>query len=340
VSVAALAVVAAQVTFVAPAVRGEGSCPAAAEVARQLTPLLPASRGADEPEIVELVFAGADAIVRLRGADGRVSHERVLDRAASCDARAEEAAVLVAAWEADLHADVAFPASSGPTPAPMAPASPASAGAPAALAAPAPSLVGPPGATGAGDPAPGVAPVAFVAKRGEGDARPVGLAVGAEVFVAAAGLADAAPAGAVEVTLTTGARVHARLALLATGAHELELTPGRVAWRRAALSAGALADLVRGRVSLQVRASVLAGVVMASGSGFTKNYDATSAEVGADAGLRVGVPLTPRFGLWAELSGAAFPGRERVSVLNVISAPALPSWELDGGLGASFSFFP
>jgi hypothetical protein len=317
-----LVVLAAQLAFVAPAVRGPSTCPSAAEVARRLTPLLPATTGGGEAEVVEVVPTDGAAIVRLREADGHVSHERVLERAAGCDARADEAAVLVAAWEADLHADVVFPAL--PAPAPV--ALPVVASAP-----PAPPQVTPPPAV----------PVAVTAKQGgENRAPPFALALGAEVFVAAPAFADGTPAGAVELTGAGGGRVHGRVALLATGTHDLALSPGRVAWRRAALGAGALVDLVRGRVSLDARVGALAGVIVSRGSGFTTNYDATSAQVGADAGLRVGVPLTPRFALWAELSGAVFPGRQRLSVLNVPSAPELPTWEIDGGLGASFSLFP
>jgi hypothetical protein len=40
-----MAVVAAQLAFAAPVVRGEGACPSAAEVARRLNPLLPATSG-------------------------------------------------------------------------------------------------------------------------------------------------------------------------------------------------------------------------------------------------------------------------------------------------------
>jgi hypothetical protein len=160
------------------------------------------------------------------------------------------------------------------------------------------------------------------------------------VLQAAPGFAHPTPPGAGQVTGAGGGRVNGRVALLATGAHDLALAPGRVAWRRAALGAGALVDLVRGRVSLDARAGALAGVIVSSGSGFTTNYDATSLQVGADVGLRVGARLTPRFALWAELSGAVFPGRQHLSVLNVSSAPELPTWEIDGGLGASFSLFP
>ena len=268
------------------------------------------------PDVVELISKDGGAVVRMWDAAGSLSHQRALPAEASCAERATEAAVLIAAWEADLHADVAFPPVVAPEPPPLPPAVAVrreSSTPPEMSAISAPRVTGP---------------------------RSLDFAVGGELFVAAPPSAGVAPAGAVEAMWSGGGRFRGRLALMVTGTHGLRLAPGAVSWRRAALGAGVVLDLVRRRVSVDLRADALGAALIAQGSGFSADYGATSWQVGGDIGLRVSLPLGPRFAIWADLAAANFPGKERLSVLNVSTTPVLPAWEVQGGLGASFSLAP
>jgi hypothetical protein len=306
--------------FASPQLRGDVICPSAAEVGLRLSPLLPNAPTVDAegtaPDVVELVSKDGGTVVRMWDAAGSLSHQRELPVEASCAERAAQAAVLIAAWEADLHADVTFP--------------PVVARAPPAL---------PPAVAARRESAPPPEVSAISAARVAGPPS-LDLAVGGELFVAAPPAAGVAPASAVEATWSGGGRVRGRLALMVTGTHGVRLTPGAVSWRRAALGAGVMFNLVRRRARLDLRADALGAAVIAQGSGFSADYGATSWQVGGDVALRVSLPLGPRFAIWADLAAANFLGKERLSVLNVSTTPVLPAWEVQGGLGASFSLAP
>lgn len=314
---------AAYVAFTPPQVRGTGDCPSAAEVTARLTPLLPrqgsgeASSDAlsDPGDEVELATVDGAIVAKLRDPNGDVVHQRVT-AATACADRATEIAVLVAIWEADLHSDVAFPAIAGaaeevPSKEPAAPSAPALAVAQA---------VDPPRAS----PAPG----------------PSELSLGAALSFVAPPSQGVVPAGWIEATWKRGLPVRARLALSASGTHEIELSPGTVSWRRVSLGLGAMADLGRGRARASLRAGAVLGALISRGSGFSFDQSATSWQLGADAGLRGGFALTPRVVAWAEAGLAGFPGTQRLAVLNVSEQRAVPRWEAFAGLGASFSWSP
>jgi hypothetical protein len=300
---------AAYAAFTPPEVRGAGSCPSAAEVAARLGPLLPWERGAADAraDVVELTSAGGVTIVRLRDPDGNVVDERTT--AAACDERAAEIAVLVAAWEADLHTHLAFP---------------------------------PPAAARAKPPTPpAAAPRATISqetKPAPAATTRTTVSLGAAVSMVAPPSQGLAPAGWVEGTWGRGATptFRGRLSLGATGAHEIALAPGTVTWRRAAIGLGAMAGFGSARAHAALRAGALLGAIMSRGSGFDVDQSATSWQVGADAGLRGELALTPRFAIWADVGLAGFPGRQRVAVHNVAQTAALPRWEAQAGLGASF----
>lgn len=315
---AAAALLSLQVAFEPPEVRAAGVCPSAADVAARLGPLLPAAShdGAANPDVVELAERPAELHVRLRDPDGSVSHDRVLVAGPSCGERAAAAAAIIAAWEADLHADVAFPTSPEP---PVAPA-PEPARPPEVPAEPPPIIVTAPGAGG----------------RYEATAVPPVATVGVELFAAAPGGGGPVPAGSAEVTRSLTDRIHGRASMLATGIHALTLGPGQVTWRRVGLGLGAIVDLTRGRLWTRGRADVSVAAVFAQGRGFSINQNATSWQIGLDLGGRVGVNLTPRISLWADVGMADFPGAQRFSVENAGSAPPVPGLEVQAGLGLSF----
>lgn len=84
-------------------VRGATTCPRAEEVAASLAGMLPAEDGAGVPVAdVALLKEDGDLIVELRRASGELIGEKRIARTLTCGARAETAAVFVAAWEARL----------------------------------------------------------------------------------------------------------------------------------------------------------------------------------------------------------------------------------------------
>ena len=207
-------VLTAYLAFVPPEVQGVGTCPSAAEVTVRLEPLLPVAARAGEgaADVVVLEASAAQAFVRLRDPDGRVAQERVLEAGLSCADRATEAAVLVAAWEADLHADVAFPDTEPPRVAPSVPVPSAMVGAP-----PSASPVPVPAATVS---AAHMAPPLVAGP-------PFEATLGVELLLATPSDAGATPAGSIETTWSRGGRWHGRAAISATGAHTLALPPDR-----------------------------------------------------------------------------------------------------------------
>ncbi len=89
-------------------VQGESVCPRPDEVARALDPLLvPGDRGAIHGR-AELVPDGPSLRLRLLRPDGTLLSEKRLSAEPSCAAMAETVAVVLAAWVAQLQADMPY----------------------------------------------------------------------------------------------------------------------------------------------------------------------------------------------------------------------------------------
>jgi hypothetical protein len=88
-----------------PLIRAEGTggCPSAGEVSARLAGLLGPAVAADPPEVLQMTVAPAGLRLRLWRADGTLVAERTIVRTERCAEMAETAAVLTAAWEADLR---------------------------------------------------------------------------------------------------------------------------------------------------------------------------------------------------------------------------------------------
>jgi hypothetical protein len=88
-----------------PVIRAEGTgaCPSAEQVSAQLAGLLGAGAGDEAPEVLQMAAAPAGLRLRLWRADGTLVAERTITRTSRCAEMAEAAAVLTAAWEADLR---------------------------------------------------------------------------------------------------------------------------------------------------------------------------------------------------------------------------------------------
>src|SRR5690348_8668873 len=91
---------------VAMRIQAPGTCPASADVERQLAPLLPAGIMAGVPDIAALE-ENADGTLTLSLAQfdrGAITRRR-LPRANTCQEQAQTVAVALAVWEAQIHPD-------------------------------------------------------------------------------------------------------------------------------------------------------------------------------------------------------------------------------------------
>src|SRR5262245_20046348 len=98
---------------------GDTTCPAAADVAAELAPLMPPGDRRARPDGATLASrrtAGLPdgVVVRLERPDGSVIGKRHLAPSASCSELARSAAALVAAWETELHPEVSLPVDKPP----------------------------------------------------------------------------------------------------------------------------------------------------------------------------------------------------------------------------------
>src|SRR4051812_39512595 len=89
------------------AVEGAPTCPAPAEVTARLQTLLPRLDPWDAIEHAQLVEDGVVLRVTLTDAKGALVAERLLPANASCAALADAAALVIAAWKSDVHAQFA-----------------------------------------------------------------------------------------------------------------------------------------------------------------------------------------------------------------------------------------
>jgi hypothetical protein len=273
-------------------VRGNTTCPEPDDVTRALAALLSSAA----PDTKESADVGADddgdgIRLRLLRADGTVLAEKRL-LPAPCAELAETAAVVLGVWQAELHPELhlAFDVperktAAAPVPAPTANTPPP--------AAPSPSV----------DTTPASPPLSVtVASR----SRPT--EIGGTPWVGTIGVggllsfqgSTVAPGLSIEGSARPrdGAWGGA-LAFSATGEHTEALGPGAAGWRRVAAAAGVVGHADRGRVSLEVGADLVPGLLLVRGSGFTVVRSTTVWDLAAALRARLGVGLG-RLQPWVE----------------------------------------
>jgi len=279
------------------AVESATGCPAAAEVEQRLAVLLPPAAAGEAPARATIVEEGGALRVRLVGADGALLAERALTIAASCADRANVVAVVIAAWDVAQRAEHVEDPTLPHAARPPAP--------PTTLAA-----VVPP-------PAPPAGPRLELS------------------FAPAVTLADGAalPSGALAAALW-GRRLGARAGLLGLGPHDDALGDGRARWSRVGVSLE-LGARARGRFGrLDGHAGVVAGAVVASGSGF----DVDRATGGFAPAALAGLDWSYVFGrgfLGAGASASVWPTQRLVFDT---TAHPLPRWQPSVGLLAGVVF--
>jgi hypothetical protein len=290
--------------WLAMEIHGGGKCPAPDDVERELAPLLAPGFEAHTTDVAT-VEEGADGTVTilLDGPDGGAIAHRRLPPAPSCAEQGERVAVALAAWEAQLHPEIALrlaqlaptpEAPAGPTPTPVAVVR--------ASPPPAPPLV-------------------------------ISLGVATLADWQAGSLA---PGGRIDLALGPAARRwRARLGLVGVGRHDETAVPGEGRWWRAYLTLGADASVALGeRWAVVLGVAAAGGAVMISGTGFQNNRTTRSVDLGAELLSR----LEWRRGRWRPWLGVALAAWARRQDLVVGSqvASALPRVEPSLALGVDF----
>jgi hypothetical protein len=278
-------------------VHATGDCPVAADVQRQLEPLLAAGAAARD---VATINPGADGSVSLAliDANGQSIGARTLPRARSCDDQAKAVAVTLAVLEAELHPQVSLGLDRlAPEPGPVA----------VAVAKPAP-------------PPPRVRE----------------LAVGAGAFVDRQ-VGAWAPGGRLELALgTLGARWRVRVGAAAVGRHEVDVASGQASWWRGFVQVGADLDLARGRRwAFTAGAGALGGVVSIAGTGFAVDHSARSLDLGAEGRARF-ILRAGRTRLWLGAAIEGWVRQQTLDLNGASTGAALPRIAPVAAAGAEF----
>jgi hypothetical protein len=95
------------------------ACPSSQEVVRALVPLLPSLPAGAAPDLARVVQRATSLHIELHSPDGVAIAERDLESTGSCAELAQIVAVVIAAWESDVHPAFAKPmteATSSPEP--------------------------------------------------------------------------------------------------------------------------------------------------------------------------------------------------------------------------------
>ncbi|HVY40810.1 MAG TPA: hypothetical protein VHM31_22880 [Polyangia bacterium] len=291
-------------------IHASGDCPAAADVERQLAPLLGEATGTGTSDVATIKRRPDGSVaVSLADPEGRSVGDRQLPRARSCSDQAETVAVTLAIWEAQLHPEIALrldrlTSAAAPPPPPPPPTVPE-----VALTRPAPPV----------QPAPGTTIALGVAAAGVGHAG--GWSPGARIELGVG---------------RPGARWHLRVSAVGVGRDTLDVPPGQASWWRAFVVVGPELEIGRGRRWVVVAgAGAAGGVASISGSGFSVNRSTFSLDVGGEARLRV--EWRPgRLRPWLGASVVAWARRQAVDVQGVSTGSALPRVEPMAALGADF----
>jgi hypothetical protein len=293
-------------------IHAAGDCPGAAEVERQLGPLLGEATTVGMQDVAT-IKRGRDGSVSVSLADtsGRAIGDRRLPRARSCGDQAESIAVTLAIWEAQLHPEISLrldrlAAESAP-PAPPPPAAPL-------------------------DPTPEV----VVARPSPPPQRRVAKAVA----VAAMGdwqSSSWSPGGRVELGLGPAeGRWRLRVAGVGVGTHTVAVPPGEATWWRAFVSLRAEVDVARGRSwAVAVGGGPAGGVASISGARFDVNRHTRSLDVGGELGVRL--EWRPgRLRPWLGGSVVGWARRQALDLEGTSTGVSLPRVEPLATLGADF----
>lgn len=286
---------------------GDGACPDPAEVSRRLAQIAPTDDAGAARGHRARLSRGASALhVELLDASGARLGARDLSGNESCDDLALAAAIVVAAWEAELDPRVAARVTLPRPPGPAAPSALA-----VAAAAPPPRAAGP------------------------------GFDLGLALIASVAG-GDVAPGARIEAWIAPpGRRVGLGMALsgatarsAAVGAHA-----DAARWTRIALGAGPDGRFEIGRTMVAAHVHLLACALHVEGVGLTAAASDYSAQAGIGTGLRVGRPwgnATP----WIGTDVLYWGGHDQLQIEGLADRGELPHLEVQIAVGLSLGRFP
>jgi hypothetical protein len=294
-------------------VEGDVSCPAPAEVAARLRPLLGGAGVGQPGDRVRLDREAGVLRVALVRADGQVRGARNVDERHDCAELAEAAAVILASWQA---------AEAPPLRAPAAAARLTSPGPVARLQAE--------GAATTPNPPDGTAPASVDLHLG-----------GAATFAgdgARAGVSLAGTFGGIAGGL--GLRLGARY----DGFHRVVVRGSKstgdagVRWRRLPLTLGPAFRVAASAMVVEGHLALAAAWLTLAGEGFANDQRNDVLDVGTSAGLRLIVPglTSARLCPYLGVEGAYWPRKTVANELSNQGSAALPRSELAAVLGLAF----
>jgi hypothetical protein len=294
-------------------VTGDSTCPTPAEVADRLAELLPPAaerRGVPAGTHVVVTHAESAAQLMLRGSRGEDLATRALPAEGSCADLASAAAVIVAAWRADLDPELA-PAVHLPAP-----------------AAPPPVL-----AVSASPP-----PVALT----KVPPSPRAFAVGLGLLMSETG-GSFAPGATLAGWMGLGDRFALDASVFGATSRSADVgaLPGVASWTRVALAVGPALAARRGRLRGSVHVQALAGLLHVKGVGLNL-ADAgadTTLQVGAAAGARQEI-VSGTSAFWVGLDVCLWPGDQRLVVQNVSEQGHLSRVDVLVSAGLALGNFP
>jgi len=304
-------------------------CPAAADVAAEMTPLLPAGTSIaiapalDPPGVdrAELVVADGIRWVRLIGSDGRTVQERPLPASVDCAEAARSAAVLLAAWQFQGHGEL--PAAAAPAASkPPAPAPLLAAAGPASLA---------PSPTAANLSRSGAA-----ATGAQAASAPAMLAIGAEASLGASG--DSRPVGgAAELLFGKASGPGLRAQVGATFGYSIPIADGRATWNRVSAGLGPMFQIHRGAWGAAAHADVQGARLGISGDDrLPAPRGGSQLALGVGGGARALRDVGP-LAMWLDATVMWWPGNHEVFLLgSPADSRALPQVEVTVALGTYF----
>jgi len=291
---------AAMPAWAAPVITSDSDCPAASETAARLAGLLSGNNPVVSG-VAHIRVQGGQMLVELAG-EGEPAAIRILPADADCHVRAQNAALVIAAWLDNLPADPLVQADSV-----------------AALAMEPNSLRTPVSAN-------------------TSPAQPR-FSLGAAAFASIDAQGPGAVLSAEAAWRNLAGRFGLATALSLPLPRETSVGLGRARWWRPVLALALRAPLTQGTWSLDASVGPIFGLLAVAGSGFDQNRTDLTVSWGATAGFRLARRSSSKWAYWAELRTMLWPAAQHIRNEVLGADPklaALPRIEAQLGLGCSF----
>jgi hypothetical protein len=319
-------------------VRAAGDCPSAAAVRERLDKLLGTPVDGRAPDLAEVDVVGATLSISLRRPSGEIVGEKQLAAATGCAARAESAAIVLAAWEAQLGDHAAAELVSPLAPPPIADAGPTTATAAATTATAAPMTATATPVLPLSRPTPPTVVGSASAQATAAEPRRWVLSPGGSLL-ASIDRDDTALAATAEAALSrSGSPFAVGAGAMFVSSHTVSVSPGIGTWRRYGLLVDGRWRAHLSRLWLEARVGGALTVLTMSGSALAESGGGDAFDPGAVAGLRLGLPGGPA-APWVEVGATVWPRRQTLDVRGGGTAD-LPFMDVLLGVGFSLERWP